>query len=381
MKKFIGLLVVLAILGGVGWGGYAYYKSGEKKEKAFDPKRMPVAVSVAPATRKDIPFTLSAVGTVVTEQSVAVRSRIDSQLLEVKFKDGDEVKQGDLLFVLDSRAIEAQMAQQQANSARDRAQLENLKRQYDRIKGLSEKGFATTSGLDEARAAYEAQVATVNAAQAAINNMKVQIEYSRIMAPIGGRTGTINVTVGNTVKANDATPLVTINQVKPIRVQVSIPQKYLDAVRKAMAAGAVEVGALHEGPQTPSPGRLDYIDNSIDETTGTFTARASFANEDEALWPGMFVTATIRLGDQKGALTVPEVAIQHGQDGAEFVFVIEGGKAKKRPVKTERVQDGLALIAEGLNDGEQVATDGLMKLEDGSSVTVPGGADARPEAK
>jgi multidrug efflux system membrane fusion protein len=373
MKKSVIAVVVLALLGG---GVWFYFDRAAHEERAQAPRQQVVPVSVAPATRADVPFTLSAVGSVVPEQTVAVRSRIDSQLQEVKFHDGDEVKQGDLLFVLDDRALNAQLQQQQAGIVRDRAQLDGLKRQYDRKKSLADKGFATASDLDDARAAYEAQAATVNATQAAIDNMKVQIEYTKILAPISGRTGTIGVTVGNTVKANDATPLVTINQVKPIRVQVAIPQKYLDAVRQALSSGAVGVSALHEGAKAASPGRLDYVDNTIDNTTGTFTARASFANEDEALWPGMFVTTTIRLGDEKGALTVPEVAIQHGQD-ADFVFRVADGKAAKRPVKVERIQDANAVISSGLDAGDQVAVDGMMKLEDGSAVSVAGAANGK----
>ena len=378
MKKLILLLIAAGIIGYAGWS----YFGGHGKPAEV--KQPPVSVSAAPAMRKDVPLELTAVGGVVAEQTVGVRSRIDSQVIEVRFHDGDYVNAGDVLFVLDGRAIAAQVQQQQANLARDRAQLANFKRQYDRKKTLTDRGFETASNLDDAKAQYEVQLATVNATQAAIDNMKVQLEYTKILAPISGRTGTINVTLGNTVKANDTGALVTINQVKPIRVQVAIPQKYLDALRQALGGGGVEVTALHEGGKAPSAGKLDYIDNNIDNTTGTFSARASFANDDEALWPGMFVTTTIRLGDEKGALTVPEVAIQHGQDG-DFVFVLVNAKAEKRPVKVARLQQDTAVIADGLKEGEQVAVDGLMKLENGSAVTIsapaPAPAGAAPEGK
>src|SRR5262249_5366383 len=158
------------------------------------------------------------------------------------------------------------------------------------------------------------------------DNIATQLEYTRITAPIDGRTGTISVTLGNTVKANDV-PLVTINQMKPIRVQLSLPQQYLERVRDSMATSEVPVTARHEGSSVASEGKLDYIDNAVDQSSGTFAARAIFANEDEILWPGMFVTLEIRLGNQVDALTVPEVAVQHGQGGGDFVFVIANGKA------------------------------------------------------
>jgi multidrug efflux system membrane fusion protein len=203
----------------------------------------------------------------------------------------------------------------------------------------------------------------------------VQLEYTQITAPISGRTGTINITVGNTVKANDTQPLVTINQIKPIRVQASLPQRYLSAVRDAMASGAVEVLSRHEGSADQSRGALEYIDNNVDLATGTFAMRASFPNENEKLWPGMFVNLTLVLGNEKQVLTIPEVAVQHGQNG-DYVFVIAGDKAANRPVKVSRMQESTAVIESGVEAGEQVAVDGLMSLKDGVAVSVQ-----PPEAK
>lgn len=365
MKKIIVVAIVFAAIALASW---QYFKGGHQ-EKTFDTKQAPVSVSVAAVVRADVPFELSAVGNAVTYQSVGLRSRMDSQLMDVKFHDGDYVNQGDLLFVLDDRALTAQVRQLQANLARDRAQLDNFKRQYTRKKSLADRGYETASNLDDSKAQYDVQNATVAATAASIESLKVQLEYTKILAPISGRTGTINSTVGNTVKANDTMPLVTINQVKPIRVQISIPQKYLDPLRQALASGVVEVAALHEGVKIPSSGKLDYLDNTIDNTTGTFMARASFANESEALWPGMFVTTNVRLSDEKNALTIPEVAVQHGQDG-DFLFVITDGKAEKRPIKVERLQGGLAVIETGVKEGERVAVDGMLKLENGTVVSI-----------
>ncbi len=328
-----------------------------------------VLVRVAPAERKDIPLILREVGNVVPYESVAVRARLDSQVLEVKFKDGDAVNKGDLLFVLDDRSLKAQENELQANLRRDVAQLENLRMQYERASALLKKNFESPANLDTAKAAYKAQEAVVNATQAMLDKARVQLDYTQILAPIGGRTGTINFTSGNTVKANDTQPLVVINQIKPIRVKMSLSQNYFDAVRSAMQAGTVDVTALREGSAEASRGTLEYIDNAVDQATGTFVARATFPNEDEGLWPGMFVNITLTLGEEKQALVLPEVAVQHGQAG-DYVFVIADGKASKRDIKVARMHEGAAVIAEGLQEGEQAATDGLMSLKDGAVVSI-----------
>lgn len=369
MKK----IVLLLILAGAAAGGWFFFQhngaaSGLSAEKpAFS--KPPVPVSTATTTRRDMPLTLDAVGTVVTGQSVDLKARVDSQVLSVHFKDGDEVEEGALLFTLDSRPIEAQLRQLQANLARDKAQLGDSTRQLERKRGLADKGYETTANLDEARTLFEVQKAAVSAGEAGIDSLKTQMEYTKIHAPISGRTGTINVTAGNTVKANDAAPLVTINQMKPIRVQVSIPQKHLAPLRQAMAAGTVTIKATVEGGRSVSSGVLEYVDNAIDGTTGTFIARASFPNEDETLWPGMYVSTTILLGQQQNTLVIPEIAVQHTQDG-DFVFVIADGKAQKRPVEISAVQDSLSIVSKGLAAGDIVATDGILRLEDGSDVTV-----------
>lgn len=341
------LWLLLAAVAGTAW----WWLSQGSEDAGGKP---PVIVRVAAAESRDVPIALKNVGTVVTYDSVAVRARLDSQVMEVRFKDGDYVEKGDLLFVLDDRSLKADLA-------REEAQLANLKQQYERIRQLAAKEYDTQANLDAAKAAYEAQAA-------ATESLRVLLDYTRITAPISGRTGTIAITAGNTVKANDAQELVTINQVKPIRVQVSLPQRYLDHVRQAMAGGTVTVAAMRDGGGV-SQGALEYIDNSVDQSTGTFAARASFPNEDEALWPGMFVSLVLTLGEEKNALTVPEVAIQHGQDG-DFVFAVAGGKAAKKNVAVARLQDSIAVIESGLAAGEQVAVDGLMSLSDGSAVTI-----------
>ena len=357
----IAIAVLLA--GAGGW----YFLGGQKGAKDNAPPA--VVVSVAPAASRDVQLTVREVGNVVAYETVAVRSRLDSQVMEVKFKDGDYVEKGALLFVLDDRSLKAQEKELTANLQRDRAQLENLRLQFERAESLTKKGFVSAANLDNARAGYRAQQAAVGATQATLDNVRVQLGYTRILAPISGRTGTINVTTGNNVKANDTQALVTINQIKPIRVKMSLSQRYFSDVREAMRAGDVTVSAQAENSHTSSQGKLEYIDNEVDQASGTFVVRSMFANEDEALWPGMFVTNSIALGTQKNALTIPEVAVQHGQAG-DYVFVIDTNKAIKRDIKVSRMQDNWAVIADGLNEGEQVAVDGLMSLKDGANVSV-----------
>ena len=369
MKKPVLILLVLAALGLIGWH---YYSAHQNQDKPGD--HGPVLVKVAPVERKDIPLELNAVGTMVAYQTVGVRSRLDSEIDQVLFHGGDEVKQGDLLFQLDDRTLKAQIAEALANVARDKAQEENLRIQYERVASLNQKGFDTTSNVDQAKAAWEAQTATAAASSAALQNLQVQLQYTQIRAPISGRTGTVTVTAGNTVKANDTGAIVTINQIRPIWAQVSLPQNQIGPLRDAMAQGDVAASARHEGGK-PEKGKLDYLENAVDETTGTIAARVLFDNADESLWPGMFADVTLTLGVEKQAVVVPEVAIQHGPDG-DFVFAVTDNAAVKTPVKVERMAGGNAVIKSGLDAGGQVAVDGLMKLEDKTPVTI-----AAPQGK
>jgi multidrug efflux system membrane fusion protein len=224
--------------------------------------------------------------------------------------------------------------------------------------------------VDDTRAAFEAQQAAVQATQASLENVRVMLGYTRITAPISGRAGSIHATRGNNVKANDTTALVTINQIQPLRVQVAIPQRYAGELRRAMEAGTVSAAALADGSQTPSQGTLDYLDNAVDMTSGTLAAHVRFANEDEALWPGMFLRVTLTLGIEQAALTVPATAIQ-GDEGARFVFVVdEAGKAKRTGVTVARIMADVAVIESGLEEGARVITDGLLRVSDGSQVEV-----------
>jgi multidrug efflux system membrane fusion protein len=360
--KAIIWILVLVVVSAISW--HFYKKSNQNNQH----QKQATLVSVAPAVQKNVDLVLRAVGTVVPYQSVAVRSRVDSQLMEVKFQNGANVNKGDVLFKLDNRALQAQLDQASANWARDKAQLDNLQWQYTRNQKLGAQQLISQQILETSRTSYDAQKAMVAGDQSAINNLKVQLSYTTIAAPIDGRTGTINVTVGNNVKANDVSPLVVINQIKPVWVQMGFPQSDLADIHNAWSKG--NVAAEAQRPDNASvKGKLDYIDNALDAATGTFAVRALFDNTDEALWPGMFVNVSLKVGVQKNALIIPEVAVQKGPDG-DYVFVIEQNKASRRKVTVARIVESEAVIAQGLKPGEQVTIDGMMKLEDGADVEV-----------
>ncbi len=361
-KKILIVIVLLVAAG-------AWWFFGGSKDKT-PPSNAP-NVTVAPVTLQDIPITVDLVGNVIAYETVAIKSRLDSQIVEVNFKDGDFVTEGQTLFTLDDRAIVAQIDQFKASVEKEKANLANMELQYNRATQLRKTQVVAQATVDQAKAAYDAQVAQVGAAQANLDNAQVQLTYTKITAPISGRTGTINVTRGNNVKANDTLSLVTINQISPIRVQTAIAQRYYDQVKNALAMGDVKVIAQNKESATPVEGKLEYLDNAIDTTSGTFAARAVFANQDEKLWPGMFVNVTMDLGIQKNALTVPAVAVQ-GDEGKHFVFAVDeaGAKAKRVPVEVGINNGSIAVITSGLTDKDRVITDGILRVTDGSDIKI-----------
>jgi len=314
-----------------------------------------VKVSASVALHKDVPISVALVGNVIAYETVAIKSRVDSQITEVKFKDGDYVEKGQVLFTLDDRAIKAQVAEEQAKTT-------NAKLQYERARKLLVGKYVAQANVDDAKATYDS-------ALAALENAKVLLNYTTITAPISGRAGTINATTGNNVKANDTNPLVTINQVKPIRAQFAIPERYYEQVRAGMAVGELPTIATRQGVAGETSGKLEYIDNAIDQTTGSFIARAVFANEAESLWPGMFVNLSLDLGVEKSALAIPAVAIQ-GDEGKHFVFKVADGKATKTAVDA-RIIGNDAIISTGIAEGETIITDGLLRVSDGAVVELP----------
>lgn len=336
----------------------------------------PRLVGVATATVRIVPVQVSAIGSIDPLRTVNVKSRVDGQVVAVKFKAGDAVKAGEVLFLLDDRPAQAALQQAQGALARDIATLENQKRDYARQEQLMAAKITTQQEYDAARTAVAVTTQILAVDRAAVENAKLALDYNTIRAPISGRTGKVLIDLGNVVKANDTVSMVAINQIQPIYVTFAVPQRYLDEIRGRYRAGNLPVAVTPpESGQALATGRLDFIDNSVDASTGTIQLRAIFSNETEVLWPGQFVNATLVLRNDPTAVTVPPEAVQTGREGS-FVYVVTGDNTVQyRPVTVDRVVGGVAVIAKGLAPDEIVVTDGQLNLVDGSRVqaAIPGG--------
>ena len=328
-----------------------------------------VPVIAADAARKTVPIELAAIGTVQPSSSVAVKARIDGQLDAVHFKEGDTVRKGQPLFTIDPRPLQAQLSQAEANLSKDRAILANAQAQDRRYADLLARNFISREYYNQIRTNVDTAQASVAADQAAVRSAQVQLAYASIASPIDGVAGKLLIQQGNMIKANDANPLVVINQVSPIYADFAVPEQNLQAIREAMGRGPVRVAAAPEqGAGSPGEGVLSFVDNSVDIATGTIRLRATFPNEDRALWPGEYVRVTLILGEQRDAVVVPAQAVQAGPEGA-FVFVVQPDlKAQLRPVTAGRSAAGETVIAKGLNAGEKVVVDGQSRLAPGATV-------------
>ncbi len=329
-------------------------------------RRPGVPVEVVKTVRKRSPVRLDALGTVTPMAGVAVKTRVDSEIVAVHFADGAEVKKGDLLFTLDSRSLEAQLQQAEGNATKSVAQLEGAERDVRRFTELIAKGATTQVNLDNAKTAADVLRGTVKADQSTVENLKVQLSYTKIRAPIAGRMSIAAAKVGNFARSADPTPLATINQIAPIYVSFSVPQRSLPDVRQALASESASVEAIIPGEQKTGSGQVTMIENTVDATTGMVIIRATMPNEDELLWPGTLVSVrlTLRLED---AIVVPSVAVQSSQQGT-FVFVVKDGKASVRSVKVARTLDLDSVIESGLEEGETIVTDGQLSLSEGTNV-------------
>ena len=358
--------------------------SGETPERAASGRNGngAAAIPVATATvdQKSMPLAIGVIGTAEAYSNVAVHPQITGQLTSVDFKEGGDVTKGEIIFTLDFRPLEAALEQAQANLARDQAQAVNARASSARYQDLQSRGIATKEQADQSRTSADALDATVQADQAAVENAKVQLQYATIMAPISGRTGALMVHEGNLVRANDATPLIVINQVSPIYVSFGLPEGQLPDLKRYLAQGSVAVEAAPPGETTSSKGRITFIDNAVDATTGQIKIKASFPNDDRQLWPGQFVNVTVTLKIEPNAIVVPTAAVQNGQDG-NYVFVLKPDRTVElRRIAVEREAAEDTIVQNGLTQGEIVVTDGQLRLSAGSKVIVksgPGGASAR----
>lgn len=357
-------LVAVVILAGT----LAGCNGSDSQAKAKPGTAPAVPVLAAVAETKTMPLLLRAVGNVETESSVAIKSRVDGQIVKVRFRDGDDVAQGQVLFQIDPRPFETQLRQAEANLLKSQAQLEYARGQETRYQDLLAKGFVSKEGYAQVRTNLESAQAAVAADQAAIESAKLQLQYATIRAPIGGRAGKVLVTEGNLVKANENPPLVVINQLSPIFVSFAVPEQHGPAIRAALKERRLPVAVSEAGKSVT--GELAFVDNAVDPATGTLKLRARFANAQRLLWPGDFVEAALTLGEEAGALVIPAAAVQSGPKGS-YVFVIRDDQTvDQRPVSVSRSEGDEAVIAAGLQPGEQVVTDGASRLTRGTRVSV-----------
>jgi multidrug efflux system membrane fusion protein len=335
------------------------------------------------ARQMPTPIQVSAIGTVQSIATVMIKSRVDGEIAEVHFEEGQEVRKGDLLFSLDSRAFRALLALSEANLERDRAQLQRAQTEVKRQSELANRGVASAQKLEDVQTAVAVMEAAIHATEAAIENARVNLNYTTIRAPIDGKTGAVTLKQGNLVKSNDtsqqATPLVTITQLRPIYVSFSVPELQLADLRRGMASGRLPVVVtVPNQPQTPINGTLTFIDNQVDAATGTISLKATFSNDDAQLWPGQFVNVTLTLGVQADAIVVPSAAIQAGPNGP-YVFVIRpDSTVELRLVRIGRAMDDKTVIAEGLDAGDRVVVDGQLRLGNGTRVTVQQSGESPP---
>jgi len=330
-----------------------------------------VPITATPVVAKDMPLEVSVIGAVEPYSTVAVRAQITGELTAVNFQQGDDVQAGQELFTLDPRPREAALQQASANLERDTAQAANARAIMQRSEELVQRGIVAREQRDTARATVAALEATLDADRAAVENAKVQLQYATIRAPIAGRTGALMVNAGNLVRANDQTPLVTINQVTPIYVSFAFPESSLAELRRYMAHGALGVTAgAASGDTPPASGRISFVDNAVDQTTGTIRIKGTFPNEDRHLWPGQAVNVTVRLTTDARALVVPTVAVQTGPDG-NYVYLVKDDKTVElRPVTLVRAAGTETIIKQGLAAGDVVVTDGHLRLVPGSRVSL-----------
>ncbi len=326
----------------------------------------PVPVEVATAERKPMPVRVEALGSVTPIASVAIKARVDTTITAVHFQDGSEVKQGDPLFSLDGRTIEAQIAQTEGAIARDRAQLAGAERDVARYTDLVAKSATPVVNLDNAKTQSDVYRAAIKADEGLLENLKVQLSYCTITAPISGRISAAAVKVGNFVRQADTTPMATINQMAPVYVTFTVPQKLLPEIRQALADKTASIVAYIAGETKRATGQVTMIENTVDPVTGMATIRATMPNDQEVLWPGTLVTTELTLRVEE-AVTVPSNAVQVSQTG-NFVFVINDNVAKVQRVKVERTLGDLSVIASGLNGGETVVTEGQLLLSEGKPV-------------
>jgi membrane fusion protein, multidrug efflux system len=338
-----------------------------------------VPVVVAVAVQKDVPVQLEAIGTVEPLATVTVKPQVGGIIDTVHFREGTDVRAGDLLFTIHQRPFEVALRQAESTRARDVAQLKNAEAEARRADSLFGQGILARETYEQARASADALAATVAADDAAIETARVMLGYCLIRSPIDGRTGSLLVHAGNLVKAIDNAPLVVVNRVDPVYVSFAVAEKRLGEIERAMGAGRLVVSAVVPGEDaTPIPGQLTFLDNTVDRSTGTIRLKGTFPNRDRRLWPGQFVGARLTVAMRAAAVVIPSQAVQSGQAGA-YVYVVKPDMtAEPRPVVVVQDAGGEAVVEKGVAAGEQVVTDGQLRLVPGATVDPKAAAAPTP---
>ncbi len=363
--RALGVVALAALVGGAGCA------RSKTVQSAAPP---PVPVRVVAAVQKTVPLQLREIGSGEAYSSVSLKPQISGPITGVYFKEGDFVRPGQLLFTIDAKPFQAALDQALGNLARDKAQEENAVVEAERYKKLWEEKVAAREQYDQYRATADSARAAVQADQAAVEYARVQLSYCKIYAPFGGRTGSLLVHVGDAVKANDVPNLVVINQINPIYVDFSVPERYLSEIKQRMAGARLPVAAYLPGDTAhPEQGYLSFVNNTVDTTTGTVKLKATFANPNRRLWPGQFLNVSLTLGEQKNAVVVPTRALETGQEG-QFVFVVRPDQTvESRTVVVGNALGNESIIEKGLQPGEIVVTDGQLRLVPGAKVEIKSG--------
>ncbi len=362
---FVGILAIAAF---IAWR-YTTNESARAKPVAGPPP--PIPVDVATVARADMPIYLTGLGTVQAFNTVTVTSRVDGEIVKIAFTEGQDVRAGDLLAVIDPRPYQAAYDQAVAKKAQDEAQLANSRRDLERYQTLSAQNYTSKQTLDTTRSLVDQLEAQVRGDQAAIDMARTQLDYTRIAAPIGGRLGIRQIDIGNVMHAASANPIVVITQLQPISLIFTLPEDDLSPVSAALAKGPVSVTAFASDGTTPlDVGSLMLVDNQIDQTTGTIRLKASMPNPQNKLWPGAFVNARIQLGTRADALTAPTAAVQRGANGLYAYVVKSDNTVEVRKLKLADDSGPIAVIDDGLKDGDRVVTGGAYRLQPGSNVQI-----------
>ncbi|CAN5151677.1 efflux RND transporter periplasmic adaptor subunit [soil metagenome] len=369
--RWIVLSLAALVLGG-GYTGWRHYRAAGKTEQAAKatPRPQPIPVKLASVEKADFPIYLTGLGTVQGFNTVVVRTRVDGQIDKIAFKEGQLVKQGDLLAHIDPRSFQAALDQAKAKKAQDEANIANANRDLARYTKLGE--FATKQQTDTQRSTVEQLTAQLAADDAAIANAQTQLDYTTIKAPISGVVGFRQVDQGNIVNAATQTGIVTIAQIEPIAVIFTAPEQNLVDINEAQAKAPLKVIALTtDGKRTLSEGALAVVNNTVDTTSGTVRLKATFDNKDHLLWPGLSVSTRLLVTTLKDALVIPDDAVQHGTDGLYAFTVGTDNKAEMKKIKVGRSIDGRTVVEDGLEAGQRVITAGQYKVQPGSLVAMP----------